>query len=519
MQLVIGDLLRQSALKFPRRLAITGEEVNFTYEELNGRVNRLANGLLSGGLKKGDKLGILLMNCYQFLELIMACAKAGIVMVPINWRFQPSEIRYVVENSDATALIMGEEFIPVMREAAPEIPGVAKDRYWVVGNSRFSPDGGLYDELLSRGADHEPDVSVYPDDVFFLGYTSGTTGFPKGAVILHKTDVELAITVNIEYEVAGVLANLIVMPTFHSNSIWNTVSSFLNGVTVYIYHLRGFNGEEILKIIDTYKINMSSMVPTMYHLILGQPEEVRAKYDVSSMKVLLSSSAPISHETKKSILAFFKSARLFEGYGSTETGVVTTLRPEDQLSKPGSIGKAAFGKQVKILDDEGREPPRGQIGEIYTRGLNVFAGYYKNPEATKKAFIGDWCTVGDMGSMDEEGYVYLVDRKNDMIISGGENVYPTEVENVILQHPSVQFAAVVGVPDELWGESVKAVVMLKPGTQASGEEIIGFTKGKLAGYKRPKSVDFVTQMPMTPTGKILRRLVKEPYWKDRKTRI
>jgi long-chain acyl-CoA synthetase len=261
------------------------------------------------------------------------------------------------------------------------------------------------------------------------------------------------------------------------------------------------------------------MVPTMYNIILALPEEVRNKYDVSSMTTLISSSAPISAKTKQEILAFFKNGKLYEGYGATETGVVTALRPEDQLRKLRSVGQAVFGKQVKILDPDGNEMKPGEIGEIYTRGINIFKEYLKNPAATKAAFRGDWCTVGDMGYLDEENYLFLVDRKNDMIISGGENIYPTEVENVIYQHPSVREVAIVGVPDEFWGESVKAVVLLKDGASATQEEIVEFTKGKLAGYKRPRTVDFVTELPMTPTGKILRRLVKEKYWQGKDNRI
>ena len=519
MNLVIGDLLQHSVNRYPHHLAIVGDNVSLTYDAFNRRVNRLANSLLKSGVKKGDKLGILLMNCYQFLEIIMACAKAGIVMVPVNWRFQPNEIAYIIDNSDTTAMILGEEFLPTMELAAKGISRIPADKYWVVGNKKFGDSGKLYEDLINLGKESEPDVQVGPEDIFFIGYTSGTTGFPKGAVIQNQTDVELAIAINIEYEMTAGLVNLIVMPTFHSNSIWNSVGSFLNGATIYIYHLRGFNGEEILSIIDKYKVNLSSMVPTMYNIILGLPKDIKAKYDVSSVKTLMSSSAPISPKTKQEILSFFKNARLFEGYGSTETGIVSSLRPEDQLRKMASVGQAAFGKELQILDANGNDLPRGEIGEIYARGINIFKEYYKNPEATRAAFRGDWCTVGDMGYLDAEGYLYLVDRKNDMIISGGENIYPTEVENAICQFPGVREVAVVGVPDDFWGESLKAVVMLKEGTSATEKDILDFTKGKLAGYKRPRSVDFVTEFPMTPTGKILRRLVKEKYWVGRERKI
>jgi len=518
MNLVVGDLLLNSVNKYPKRNAIVGDDASFTYEEFNGRVNRIANNLLARGLKKGDRLAILLMNCYQFVELIMACAKSGIIMVPVNWRFQAPEIKFVVENSDACAMILGEEFIPTMEIAATEIKQIPADKYWVVGSKKFRDAGGLYEDLVKGGSSREPDVKIDPEDILCIGYTSGTTGFPKGAVTLHKTGVETAVVMNIEF-VTSYMVNLIVMPTFHSNSINNVMASFLNGMTIHIYHLRGFNGEEILQIIDKYKVNISSMVPTMYNIILALPEEVRNKYDVSSMTTLLSSSAPISAKTKKEILSCFKNGKLYEGYGATETGVVTALRPEDQLRKLNSVGQAVFGKQIKILDPDGNEMKPGEIGEIYTRGINIFKEYLKNPEATKAAFRGDWCAVGDMGYVDEENYLYLVDRKNDMIISGGENIYPTEVENVIYTHPTVREVAIVGVPDEFWGESVKAVVLLKDGMSATQEEIMEFTKGKLAGYKRPRSVDFVTELPMTPTGKILRRLVKEKYWQGKDSRI
>lgn len=518
MNLVVGELLLNSVNKYPKRNAIVGDDASITYEELNRRVNRIANNLLAGGLKKGDRLAILLMNCYQFVELIMACAKSGIIMVPVNWRFQAPEIKYVVDNSDACAMIMGEEFIPTMETAAKDIKQIPADKYWVVGSKKFRDAGGLYQDLVKEGSISEPDVKIDPEDILCIGYTSGTTGFPKGAVTLHKTGVETAVVMNLEF-VTSYMVNLIVMPTFHSNSINNVMASFLSGMTIHIYHLRGFNGEEILQIIDKYKVNISSMVPTMYNIILALPEEVRNKYDVSSMTTLLSSSAPISAKTKKEILSFFKNGKLYEGYGATETGVVTALRPEDQLRKLNSVGQAVFGKQIKILDPDGNEMKPGEIGEIYTRGINIFKGYLKNPEATKAAFRGDWCAVGDMGYVDEENYLYLVDRKNDMIISGGENIYPTEVEKVIYAHPSVREVAIVGVPDEFWGESVKAVVLLKDGMSATPEEIIELTKGKLAGYKRPRTVDFVTELPMTPTGKILRRLVKEKYWKGKDSRI
>ena len=232
------------------------------------------------------------------------------------------------------------------------------------------------------------------------------------------------------------------------------------------------------------------------------------------MRWLVSSSAPLLTKTKEELFAFFKYSRLYEGYGSTETGAVTSLSPEDQLKKIRSIGKPYFGQEVKLLNDVGEEVAPGEVGELYSRGPTQMKEYYKDPEKTKGAFRGDWLSAGDMARMDEEGYLYLVDRKNDMIISGGENIYPTEIEDVLSKHPKVQEIAIIGVPDEKWGESLKAVIVLKSGQEATEEEIIAFCKGKLAGYKKPKSVDFIpaSKMPKTPTGKILRRPLREIYW-------
>jgi len=255
-------------------------------------------------------------------------------------------------------------------------------------------------------------------------------------------------------------------------------------------------------------------------MILALPDEVKKKYDVSSIRQLLISSAPARKDLKLAIMDFFKNAELWEAYGSTEAGLVTLLRPEDQFKKLGSIGREIFGiDEIKLLDENGNEVPRGEVGELYSRTPMAFKEYWKDPEKTKAAFRGDWMTVGDMARQDEDGYYYLVDRKANMIITGGENVYPSEVENVVGAHPAVKDVAVIGVPDPKWGEAVKAVVILHEGYTPSKEleqEIIDFCRGKIAGYKRPKSVDFIKEeeMPRTATGKILHRKLRERYWKD-----
>ena len=312
---------------------------------------------------------------------------------------------------------------------------------------------------------------------------------------------------------------LLIMPLFHSNSVWHSNLLLFIGGEVCIYPSGGFNPKEILEIIEKEKVTCTNMVPTMSNLVLSLPD--KDKYDVSSMRWLVSSSAPLLTKTKEELFSFFKHSKLYEGYGSTETGAVTSLSPEDQLRKIRSIGKPYFSQEVRLLDPYGKDVPVGEVGELYSRGPTQMSGYNNDPEKTKKAFIGEWLSAGDMARMDEEGYLFLVDRKQDMIISGGENLYPTEVEEVLSKHPKIHELAVIGVPDEKWGETVKAVIVLKPGEEATEEEIIKFCEGKLAGYKKPKSIDFIpaAEMPKNPTGKILRRPLKEKYWRGKDVKI
>jgi len=278
-----------------------------------------------------------------------------------------------------------------------------------------------------------------------------------------------------------------------------------------------FDPEHLLKTIEEHRITFTSLVPTHYIMVLGLPDKIKNKYDLSSIEKLVCSSAPLRKDTKLEIMEFFKNSRFFEGYGSTEAGLVTLLRPEDQFRKLGSIGREVIGTgRIKLLDENGEEVPVGEVGELYSKTPMIFTEYWKMPEKTKEAFRGEWFSAGDMARKDEDGFYYLVDRKDNMIITGGENVYPSEVENVIGAHPKVKDVAVIGVPDKKWGEAIKAVVILHDGVEESEElkkEIIDFCKGKIAGYKKPKTVDFIKEedMPRTGTGKILHRVLRERY--------
>ncbi len=286
------------------------------------------------------------------------------------------------------------------------------------------------------------------------------------------------------------------------------------GASLYVGRDERFDPVELLRVISEEKVTFTSLIPTHYNLILNVPEEERRKYDVSSIRKLLCSSAPVRSHIKKGILKCFPNVELYEAYGSTEAGLVTILKPEEQLRKLGSMGRECLGTDViKLLDEEGKEVPIDGVGELYSRGPMMFDEYYKLPEKTEKSFRGSFFTARDMVKRDEEGYYYIVDRKDNMIITGGEHVYPSEVEEVISRHPKVFDVAVVGVPDDKWGEAVKAVVVLKADERASEDEIIEWCRGRMAGFKKPKSVDFISdsEMPRTVTGKIVHRMLRERY--------
>jgi long-chain acyl-CoA synthetase len=433
-------------------------------------------------------------------------ARAGIIAVPVNFRLAAPEIEYILNDSTPKALIYEEDFAPLVEQMKQNIK---VDHYICLGKDKYLD----YDDCLADASTQIPDIQVDEDDIFFMPYTSGTTGFPKGVCVTHK---DLLLHLLFFFKEHGSLDRrdrmLVLMPLFHSNSSWFTLGLFMVGGTAVVHHSGGFNPVEVLETIDKEKITYSSVVPTMLVMILEQPEEIKQKYDVSTLKRFLVGSAPLLTKTKEAIIDYFNDAELLEGYGSTETGCVTVLNPEDQLHKKRSIGLPVTGKEIRLLDQQGNDVKQGEVGELYTRGWGVLVTkYWNNPQATEEAFGGEWVSVGDMARCDEEGYYYLADRKKDMIITGGENLYPTEVENTLSQHPAVSEVVVVGLPDEKWGEKVHAVVALKPGEVVTEEKLKDFAKKRLAGYKRPKSYDFVKELPKSATGKIVRRMVRELY--------
>jgi acyl-CoA synthetase (AMP-forming)/AMP-acid ligase II len=506
----LGQIFPVNARKYPENIAFMDKDRSYTFPQANRRINRLAHALLGLGLTKGDKFSCLLENCIEICELYLAAAKIGAVINPVNFRLAPADVAYIVANADSKAFVVHDQFAELVDGIRDQLPQVV--HYVSVG----APKEGYaqYEELLANESEDEPDVRVDPEDTWILLYTSGTTGRPKGVVRSHESYVAFYLINGCDFHFGPKDRVMTVMPLCHVNATFFSFAVTYLGGSNYIHPAIGFDAVEILRIINQAAITFISLIPTHYNLILAIPEQERAAIDVSSLDKLLCSSAPARVEQKQGILDYFKKVKLFEGYGSTEAGIVTTLMPEDQLTMPGSIGLESAGTDfVRLLDEDGNDVPVGEIGELYSRGPMMFDEYYKLPEKTAESFRGEYFSAGDMARRDERGYYYLVDRKNNMIITGGEHVFPSEVEAVICRHEAVFDAAVIGVPHPKWTEAVKAVVILKDGKQATAEEIIEFVKPHMARFKCPKSVDFISQdeMPRTATGKILHRILRDRH--------
>jgi len=498
-ELVWGEILARQARKIPHRTALVAEGMTFTYQEFNSRVNRLSHALLAEGVQRGDKISFVLYNGNEILECYFAAFKIGAVAAPLSYRLVAAEMEYVLVNCEAKVFIYDQE----LEETIAKI-----DWTNTVVQKKISvgPDG-KYESWISGQEEKEPLIFVDDDDPAVIMYTAGTTGKPKGAVLTHK-NLYVQVTNSIILS-QGTENDCYYAPSplFHIAALTGVLPTFFTGAKNVLTRI--YRPLETLKLIEREKITGMTLIPTMWGDFLQLKE--LDKYDTTSLRGCNSGGAIIPVEIKKKIIARW--GAFLEHFGQTEMSPsITMLLAEDALRKTTSVGRTMPNVEIRVVDEQDRDVPVGETGEAIYRGPTSMLGYYRAPEATAEAFKGGWFHSGDLIRMDEEGFVYVVGRKKDMIISGGENIYPAEIEDVLYEDPRILEAAVIGLPDPKWGENVVAVVKLKPGMTMTEEEVVEVCAKKLARFKKPKRV-FFADLPRSGAGKILKYQMREHYIK------
>ncbi len=512
----VGDVLTRNARKFPTKTALVSEDFSEDYRTLNRRVNRLANTLASKGARKGDRLGVLVHNGHQFVELYFAAAKTGTIFCPYNNHLTGSELKEIVQYSAPRFLFFDRDYEEVITSLAS---GPGSVEYFVCLQEWCRPQRESYEALVASGREEEPDVDVGEDEVMSMFFTAGTTGRPKGALHTHRHVILNALTGVIELKVEYDERVMVAFPMYHVAGEDNIMRHSYMPNVIYARREGGFNPEEVLGFIEKNRITRCQMVPTMIHTLLQLPDITR--FDLSSLRVIIYTGAPMPVELLKKAMRIFP-CRFVQLYGQTESGPLTImLKPEDhvvdgseeQMRRLASTGKPVLDYEIGIVDEHGEDVRIGEVGEIIGRSEAMMKSYWGMPAETEEKLKDGWLRTGDLGRIDEDGFIYIVERKNDMIISGGVNIYPREIEEVLYKNEAILEASVIGVPDAHWGEAAKAVVVLKEGATATGDEIIRFCGQHLAGYKKPKSVEFWKELPKSPQGKILKRVMKDFFTK------
>ncbi len=497
------DFLATHAESLPNKPAAVLGERTLDFASLNRAANRAANVFKSLGCEAGDRIAIMSFNSLEGAEITNGLRRVGMIVVPVNYRLRGPEIAYVLNDSGARVVVAGPDHVDAVASAIPEVRG---DRRFIAIGERV-PDGWLSYSALMEGASETPPTDAVGDGLApSMIYTSGTTGHPKGAWRPNGVNMANVMQVISIFDLNQSDVHLMCGPGYHSGVSFFSALHQLLGATVVIQPK--FEADDALDLIARHGVTTSFVAPTLLQrLVDAQQQKPR---DVSSLRALIIGAAPCPYALKTQAVAVFGQV-LWEFYGATETGINTVLTPEDQLRKPGSCGTAVPGQEIRLVGTDGEEVAVGEPGEFMVRN-SWLAEYYNRPDATGKSLHDGFFSVGDVAYKDAEGYYYICDRRIDMIISGGVNIYPAEVEAVLHAHPSVMDAAVIGVPDEQWGESVKAVVQLRPGAKATEDELIAFCAERLASYKKPRSIDFVELLPRDAAGKLLKRDIRVPYW-------
>lgn len=504
----------------PDRDCIVFEGKRSTYAQVNERVNRLGNALTKSGIKQGDRVGILHINCSQYIEAYFAVARLGAIFVPLNFRAKADELAYMIANAEVKSLFVGDRYLDIVNSMLPQCRTVKE----CISIDSQCDGMGYCEDLICSCSSDECMCDIGDEDITILMYTSGTTGRPKGVPLRHNAFVTYVLD-NVEPASPDIEeTNLLTVPLYHVAGIQAMLAAIYGGRTLVL--MRQFEVKEWMDTIQREKATRAMLVPTMLKWVIDHPDF--ASHDLSSLKVITYGAAPMPFEVIHKAIQVMPWVRFINAFGQTETAsTITTLGPEDHIIEgteeekkkklkrlTSSIGRPLPDVEVKIVDEDGKPVPPLEVGEILARGPRIMTGYWRDEQKTSEVMTADgWLRTSDMGWMDGEGYIYLAGRADDMIIRGGENISPEEIEDVIRSHPKVEEAAVIGVPDVEWGQQPLAVVVLKKGKVGTPEEIMEHCRSKLASFKRPRSVVFIDTLPRNPMGKLLRKNLREEYAK------
>ncbi len=506
----VAELMYRNARKYPDKEAIVFKDLRLNYLEIDRLSNQFANAIIKLGIGKGDRVAMMMRNSEKFVAVYFGILKAGAVVVPINISLVKAEVQFIVNNCEAKMFIYDEVFTPVLQGLEENLPMV---QHFVVAGLNLAPGQVDYDDLIKQASDETPAVDIDENDWCSIIYTSGTTGTPRGAVFSHRGVFTTVVHAALEHRMNLYSRNLAMMPLFHSAPLhlYFLGSIYVGGSNVI---LEAFDPRLFLQTIQDEKTT-HFFGPAVVYLTCAKLLDV-SQYDLTSMDMFVLGGSPIAEEDIYLILERFEirgKNKLQQVYGFTEAGPSgLALRPEEIEIKTRSIGRAGnVGTETIIIDQEGRRVKPGEVGEIAVCNEGAMNEYFKDPEKTKGTIVDGWVRSGDLATYDEDGYIYFVDRAKDMIISGGQNVYSKEVEDALMGHPAVMMTAVIGVPHPDWGESVKAVVSLKPGKSVTSEELSSYCADKLAKFKRPRIIQIVNEIPHNPAGKILKTEVRKLY--------
>ena len=508
----LGLFLSKRAFLTPNREAYVGShsDLRLTFAQLNARSNRLGNALVAAGIEKGERVGLLLMNSAEFMEAYFALAKVGAVVVPLNWRLVADELEFILKDSGTTRLIFDDEFADTVAELHAR--GAKTDiNHWLhVADSADSASfAESYEAFRDAQAADEPECTACDDDMLYIMYTSGTTGLPKGVVHTHTTAIWAILTIaaNTYYEEGD--RYIAALPMFHVGALTPLAVNVYRGATSVV--MRAFDPLLAWQLIEREKVSTGLMVPAMLNFMLQVPD-FDDRYDYSSLRWIMTGAAPVPVALTEKYGAM--GVGILQVYGLTEScGPACLMDSENALRKPSSTGKAFYHTDIRVVNDAGADCSPGEAGEVLVRGKHIMREYWNQPEATAETIVDGWLHTGDIAVMDEEGFISIQDRIKDMIISGGENVYPAELEEVLMTHPQISEAAVIGQQSAKWGESPLAIVV-RTDDALSAAEVLQYCRGKLAGFKQPQGVEFVDEIPRNPSGKILKRILREQYPKD-----